>query len=176
MKPKVLIVDDSPCIHDLLRAACTDQWDIRCALTGVEGLAMAKQFSPTLIILDLDLPDINGFDVCRHMRAESVHTDLAILFLSSCDSVDEKLLCLEIGGSDFVSKPFFTSELILRGNHLIRTKLLLDELPSAMRWCAPVRSKGRPRGKRKSDTDRSGSPWLGSSHIGRKSSYSKRAA
>ena len=176
MKPTVLLIDDSECIHELLRPVFCEDWTLRSAFSGQQGLAMAKDPVPDLIILDLDLPDINGFDVCRHLRAESVQTNLAILFLSSSATTSEKVCGLEIGGSDFVCKPFAIAELKLRARNLIRNKRLLDELPSAMRWCSPVRSGAKARGKSRQASNNFDFRVRRPSQVPSHSNYSGRAA
>jgi DNA-binding response OmpR family regulator len=109
---KVLIVEDDPRIADVLEYALkAEGYELQKAQRGGEAIEMAKQFSPDLIVLDVGLPDIDGFEVCRRIRKFS---DLPILFLTSRSDEIDRVVGLEIGGDDYVVKPFSPRELLAR--------------------------------------------------------------
>ncbi len=92
------------------------------------------------MLLDVDLPDMNGFDVCRHLRG--VDPRSAVIFLTSSSSVDEKVCGLHLGGVDYVTKPFDPAELAQRVRNSLRTKRLLERLPTP----AAAGARGGPTG------------------------------
>ncbi|MGC4033127.1 MAG: response regulator [Tepidisphaeraceae bacterium] len=145
MLPVVLIIDDSEWVHVMIAKCFGDEWTIAHAYSGVEGIEAAKRCTPDLILLDIDLPDMNGFDICRHLRAELNDRYVAIMFLSSCCSVDEKVCGLEIGAVDFVPKPFEIDELGQRVRNSLRMREMLSRLPDALKWCPPERASRHPR-------------------------------
>ena len=109
---KVLIVEDDPRIADVLEYALkAEGYELQKAQRGGEAIEVAEQFSPDLIVLDVGLPDIDGFEVCRRIRKFS---DLPILFLTSRSDEIDRVVGLEIGGDDYVVKPFSPRELLAR--------------------------------------------------------------
>ena len=129
MRPTVLIVDDSLSVHQLVSSYfSTEPWQLCSAYTGSEGLAVAIAREPELVLLDVDLPDMNGFDVCRHLRGLAARS--AVIFLTASASVDEKVCGLHLGGVDYVTKPFDPAELTVRVRNSLRTKRLLDRVPA----------------------------------------------
>jgi two-component system OmpR family response regulator len=128
---KVLVVEDDPRICDVLEYALkADGYEVQKAQRGREALALAKQFSPALIVLDVGLPDIDGFEVCRSIRKSS---DVPILFLTSRTDEIDRVVGLEIGGDDYVVKPFSPRELLARIKAIRRrqdrTATVSTELP-----------------------------------------------
>jgi DNA-binding response OmpR family regulator len=129
MTPTILIVDDSPSIHQLVSSCFNGEpWHICSAYTGAEGLQMAAARGAELVLLDVDLPDMNGFHVCRELRLIDARS--AVIFLTASASVDEKVCGLTLGGVDYVTKPFEPAELAQRVRISLRTKRLLDRLPA----------------------------------------------
>ena len=109
---KVLVVEDDPRISDVLEYALkAEGYEVQKAQRGREAIAMAKQFSPALIVLDIGLPDIDGFEVCRSIRRVS---DVPVIFLTSRSDEIDRVVGLEIGGDDYVVKPFSPRELLAR--------------------------------------------------------------
>jgi two-component system phosphate regulon response regulator PhoB len=116
---RVLIVDDDPDIrrlvsHHLKQAG----FDVVSAETGREGLELALEKSPSLIVLDLMLPDLDGNEVCRKMREQARH--VPILMLSARGEEIDRVLGFELGADDYVTKPFSPRELVLRIRSLLR--------------------------------------------------------
>lgn len=115
---KVLVIDDEPQIRRLLRHALEGlDWRVFEAATGREGISETASRLPDLVILDLGLPDITGFNVLARLRE---WTSVPVLILSVHDSEDEKVAALDGGADDYVTKPFNTQELLARLRVLLR--------------------------------------------------------
>jgi DNA-binding response OmpR family regulator len=111
MRPTLLIVDDSTALHQMVCSCLAGEpWHVCSAYTGVAGLSLAAARSPEVVLLDLDLPDLNGFDVCRHMWNEG--SESAVIFLTASDSPDARAFGMYLGAVDFLTKPFHPSELL----------------------------------------------------------------
>ncbi len=109
---KILIIDDDPQIRDVLRIALKQAgFDVAEAGDGAEGLAKARRGTADLIVLDIGLPEMDGLELCRTLRPEH---DTPILFLTARDDEIDRVLGLELGGDDYVTKPFSPRELIAR--------------------------------------------------------------
>lgn len=114
----VLIIDDDAHIRELLRYALeAEGLTVMEAQDGRQGLEVALKNSPQLLILDVMMPEMNGLDVCRELRKTS---RIPILFLSSRDTEIDKIIGLELGGDDYVSKPFSPRELVARVKAMLR--------------------------------------------------------
>jgi two-component system OmpR family response regulator len=109
---KVLVVEDDPRISDVLEYALkAEGHDVQKAQRGREAIELAQRSSPALIVLDVGLPDIDGFEVCRSVRTFS---DVPVIFLTSRSDEVDRVVGLEIGGDDYVVKPFSPRELLAR--------------------------------------------------------------
>src|SRR5213083_1798062 len=109
---KVLVVEDDPRISDVLEYALkAEGHDVQKAQRGREAIEMAQRSAPALIVLDVGLPDIDGFEVCRSVRKFS---DVPVIFLTSRSDEIDRVVGLEIGGDDYVVKPFSPRELLAR--------------------------------------------------------------
>ena len=109
---RVLVVDDDPALLRALRIGLEARgFEVTVAQTGAEGLSRAAQGMPHLVVLDLGLPDIDGVEVCRRLRQ---WTDVPVIVLSALDSEDRKVLALDSGADDYVTKPFGMQELEAR--------------------------------------------------------------
>jgi two-component system OmpR family response regulator len=116
---RVLVVDDEPNIVDVITMALRYQgFAVAAAGTGSEALQQVADFRPDLILLDVMLPDMEGFDVARRLGA--AHARVPIIFLTARDSTDDKVRGLTIGGDDYVTKPFSLEELIARVRTILR--------------------------------------------------------
>jgi len=121
MQPTVLIVEDESDVVDLLRYHLSRAgFSILIARTGTEGLKMAKQHRPDVIVLDLMLPGMDGQEVCRALKENSDTKELAILMLTAKGGANDRVKGLEMGADDYVAKPFSPRELVLRVQALIR--------------------------------------------------------
>ncbi|MBM3719997.1 MAG: response regulator transcription factor [Actinobacteria bacterium] len=116
---RVLVVDDEKSISDLISTGLRFVgFDVRTAATGAEALKQAESFKPHALILDVMLPDLDGFEVCKRLRAEG--QDVGVLFLTAKDATEDKIKGLTLGGDDYVTKPFSLEELVLRLRALLR--------------------------------------------------------
>jgi two-component system OmpR family response regulator len=116
---RVLVVDDEPNIVDVISMALRYQgFDVAAAGTGAEALSQARGFRPDLIVLDVMLPDMEGFDVAERLGAQ--RTDTPIIFLTARDSTKDKVRGLTTGGDDYVTKPFSLEELVARIRTILR--------------------------------------------------------
>jgi diguanylate cyclase (GGDEF)-like protein len=126
---KVLIIDDDPDALEVAKARLSKEGlDIVCAQGGVPGLKAARTEDPDLILLDLDMPDISGFDVCRSLKADAELCMIPVLFLSGSTTPEDKIIGLDLGAVDYVTKPFDAFELRARVRAALRTKHLQDML------------------------------------------------
>jgi DNA-binding response OmpR family regulator len=109
---KVLVVEDDPRISDVLEYALkAEGYEVATAQRGREAIDIARRSPPSLIVLDVGLPDIDGFEVCRTLRTFS---DVPVIFLTSRSDEIDRVVGLEIGGDDYVVKPFSPRELLAR--------------------------------------------------------------
>ena len=116
---RILVVDDELSISDLISTSLRFVgFDVRTAATGSQALAVAEEFRPHAIILDVMLPDQDGFEVCRQIRNEGVN--VGVLFLTAKDGMEDKVAGLTIGGDDYMTKPFSLEELVARLRALLR--------------------------------------------------------
>lgn len=118
-RTRILVVDDEPSITELVSMALRyEGFEPDVAHNGVEALAKTSSFRPGLLVLDIMLPDIDGFEVARRLRAQ--RSDVPILFLTARDAAQDKVRGLTIGGDDYVTKPFSVEELVARIRAILR--------------------------------------------------------
>jgi two-component system catabolic regulation response regulator CreB len=118
MKPKILVIEDERAIYDNISYAFnTDGIDTEWSSTGADSLKKLKNENFQLLILDIGLPDINGIELCKKIRS---FTNIPIVFLSARTDVVDKIVGLEIGGDDYVTKPFSPRELVARVKAILR--------------------------------------------------------
>ena len=116
---RVLVVDDEVNIAELLAMALRyEGWDLQMAHTGTDAVATARDFRPDAVVLDIMLPDFDGLEVLRRMRADG--SDVPVLFLTAKDAVEDRIAGLTAGGDDYVTKPFSLEEVVARLRGLIR--------------------------------------------------------
>ena len=118
-KQRVLVVDDEPSIVDAVATALRyEDYDVEEATTGREALSALARSEPDLVVLDWMLPDIEGIEVGRRLRARGFKT--AILFLTAKDATENKVEALRAGGDDYVIKPFSLAEIVARVQAILR--------------------------------------------------------
>jgi two-component system, OmpR family, response regulator len=116
---RILVVDDEASLSDLLSMALRyEGWDVRAAADGTSAVRAAREFRPDAVVLDVMLPDFDGLEVLRRMRAET--PDVPVLFLTAKDAVEDRIAGLTAGGDDYVTKPFSLEELVARLRGLLR--------------------------------------------------------
>ncbi len=115
---RILIVDDEPELRSMLRQYLTREgFDVAEAVTGHEALDTAKRFEPDLLLLDVGLPDIDGFEVLRTLRSTS---DIPVIMLTARDDEIDRVVGLSVGADDYVVKPFSPRELVARIQAVLR--------------------------------------------------------
>src|SRR3954451_12827011 len=119
MTHRVLVVDDEPNIVDLISTALRYQgFEAESAATGQEAIREVADFRPHLMVLDVMLPDMDGFEVAQRLAAR--HDQVPILFLTARDATQDKVRGLTVGGDDYVIKPFSLEELVARIRSILR--------------------------------------------------------
>ncbi len=129
MLRKILLVDDDAAIHALVRAhLAAEPVEVISARDGESGLALAERLLPDLILLDVDMPEPDGFEVCRRLREDPVTLNLPVVFLTAANTIAQKVNGLELGAADYITKPFDPEELVARVRGALRTKARFDFL------------------------------------------------
>lgn len=123
---KLLIIEDESRMSDLLRKGLTEEGHtVTCALDGVEGFGLAKAYEFDVIILDIMLPKLSGYEVAKRLRLEKVHTP--ILMLTARDAVPDIVRGLNLGADDYMTKPFSFDELVARLRVVKRRALVAQD-------------------------------------------------
>jgi two-component system OmpR family response regulator len=123
---RALVVDDEPAISELVSMALRyEKFEVRTASSGRDAVAEAKEFNPDIIVLDIMLPDFDGLEVMRRIRADNA--DVPVLFLTAKDAVADRVVGLTAGGDDYVTKPFSVEELVARIRGIVRRSILASE-------------------------------------------------
>ncbi|MFA6313351.1 MAG: ATP-binding protein [Sterolibacterium sp.] len=135
-KPVVLIVDDNVANIEVLGAALAGDYEIHFATSGAKGLQLAARVPPDLVLLDVMMPAMDGFEACRRLRADRQLRDIPVIFISALGDVADKVKAFQAGGSDYVTKPFQAEEVLARvATHvaLYRTRRKLYEREEKLR-------------------------------------------
>lgn len=111
---KLLIVEDSQLAQTLLSNILLDDYELVFESDGLSGLTAAQTIHPDLIILDIQMPGMNGYEVCRTLKGDDKTSEIPIIFITSLDSEHERARGFEVGANDYVVKPFYKQELIAR--------------------------------------------------------------
>lgn len=128
---RVLVVDDEPNLTELVSMALRyEGWDVRTAGTGTEAVRTAREFTPDAVVLDMMLPDYDGLEVLRRMRADE--PEVPVLFLTARDAVEDRVAGLTAGGDDYVTKPFSLEEVVARVRALLRRTAVVASESSAL--------------------------------------------
>ncbi|MGF1674169.1 MAG: response regulator [Rivularia sp. (in: cyanobacteria)] len=128
-KINILVVDDTPDNLRLLSAMLTTQgYEVRKALNGKMALSACKILQPDLILLDINMPEMNGYEVCQELKAEEITFQIPVIFISALDDVLDKVKAFDVGGSDYISKPFHAAEVISRIENQINLRRLQVKL------------------------------------------------
>lgn len=129
---KLLVVDDEPNIRELLSTSLRFAgFDVVAAANGREALAAVEQHAPDLVVLDVMLPDMDGFTVTRRLRASGKH--FPVLFLTAKDDTEDKVTGLTVGGDDYVTKPFSLDEVVARIRAVLRRTQPLEDDDAVLR-------------------------------------------
>src|SRR5260370_26972575 len=116
---RVLVVDDEPTLAERLASVLRyEGWEIQTASDGTGAVRAAREFRPDAVVLDIMLPDFDGLEVLRRVRAELPH--VCVLFLTARDAVEDRVAGITAGGDDYVTKPFSLEEVLARFRGLLR--------------------------------------------------------
>lgn len=127
--PRVLVIDDSPDVHRLLRARLKqEEIEMISVMGGMEGLAEIKAHRPDLILLDLDMPCMDGFEVLRAIKDDAQTVHIPVVVLSGLASPEDKVSAFDLGAHDYIIKPFELTELRVRIRAALRLNFLLKML------------------------------------------------
>ena len=128
---RVLIVDDVKANVDILVHALSGEYKLSVALGGQQALDAVDRNQPDLVLLDIVMPDIDGYEICRRLRAAEATRELPIMFLSSLEDVKDKARGFEVGGDDYLTKPFEVLEVKARVRSLLKAKSYADAVREA---------------------------------------------
>ncbi|MFK5893896.1 MAG: response regulator [Pseudomonadota bacterium] len=126
-KTKILAVEDDVMFQELLLAIFSD-YQIQVAGSGEEGLSMVKEFKPDIILLDINLPGIDGYQTCSELKNNELTRSIPVLFLSQYQTLEDRLKAYGLGGIDYISKPFDKNEVLIKVKQHIENKIFQDEL------------------------------------------------
>ncbi len=130
-KANILVVDDTPDNLRLLSAILTDQgYRVRKALNGQTALKTVRTVPPDLILLDINMPEMNGYEVCQELKADHQTQEIPIIFISALDDVLDKVKAFKVGGIDYITKPFQAEEVIARIDNQLTIRQLQKQLQS----------------------------------------------
>ncbi len=124
----ILIVDDLPANIKLLHSFLSLNYDITVASSGQQAISLVEKSKPDLILLDVMMPEINGFDTCRLIKNNDKNFYIPIILVTALNDVEDKIKGIEAGADDFITKPVNKHELLSRVKSLLRIKSLHDEL------------------------------------------------
>lgn len=128
MTHKILVIDDDSRIHTLIKTHFERQrFEIISAHNAGTGLSAAAEQRPDVILLDVDMPETQGFEVCRRLKADRSTRSIPVIFVTSSATVEARIFGLECGANDYLIKPFHPSELQARVRAALRTKEELDQ-------------------------------------------------
>ena len=117
----ILIVDDTPNNLRLLSGMLVEQgYKVRSALNGKLALMGAQAVPPDLILLDINMPDMNGYEVCAQLKANPRTCDIPVIFISALDQTEDKVRAFTMGGVDYVTKPFSPRALLSKINEFLQ--------------------------------------------------------
>ncbi|MFA9561996.1 MAG: response regulator, partial [Nitrospirota bacterium] len=124
---RVLIVDDTKANIDILVEALRDDYKISIATDGERALRSVEKSSPDIILLDIMMPDIDGYEVCRRLKASPTTQEIPVIFLSALNEVKDKTTGFDVGAADYVTKPFEMAEVKARVRAHLQLKMLRDQ-------------------------------------------------
>lgn len=134
MKKKIFVIDDEKDIQDIIQINLRSEgYDVYCYSSGEEALRGLKNVVPDLFILDIMMPGIDGFEFCRRVRVSTEWNHIPVIFLSAKSDEIDKVLGLELGGDDYMTKPFSVKELKSRIKAMFRRTTRLDLIEPSSR-------------------------------------------
>ena len=129
---RILIVDDTRANIDILVEALRNDYKLSVAIDGGAALRSVEKSPPDLVLLDIMMPDVDGYEVCRQLRSREATRELPVMFLSALEDVKNKAQGFEVGGNDYLTKPFEVLEVKARVRSLLKAKAYADAVREAM--------------------------------------------
>jgi diguanylate cyclase (GGDEF)-like protein len=127
---KILVVDDQPDNVELLATILTIQgYEVQKSSCGIEAIELVKTNPPDMILLDISMPEVNGFEVCRTLKSDRYTQDIPIIFISALQEAQDKTQAFNFGGNDYIAKPFQIEEVIVR----VKNQLKISRLQQALK-------------------------------------------
>jgi two-component system alkaline phosphatase synthesis response regulator PhoP len=137
--PRVLIADDNAPNADLLEAHLDGTgYETKVVFNGEDALATARAWRPDLVLLDVMMPKLSGFEVCRRLRADSATHDMAVLMVTALDQATDVETAVESGTDDFITKPINKTELLLRVKALLDSRAQPDDVERTLAYLGRV--------------------------------------
>ena len=127
-KPRILVVDDEQLNVELFEGILSKDYDVVTALSGIEGLVKVEKTFPDLILLDIMMPNMNGYAVCKQLKSNTKTMPIPVVMVTALKEREDKIKAIEAGADDFLSKPVDMYELNARVRSLIRVKQYYDSL------------------------------------------------
>ena len=127
-KPKIMIVDDEPVNPMIMEAALSQEYDVTIVHNGFDCLDQISTLKPSLIFLDVLMPDMNGLEVCKRLRDTPATEGIPVIFVSGLNSSEERMKCYDVGGDDFVIKPASPQELLTKAKMALQNSSLNKQL------------------------------------------------
>ncbi len=137
-KMEILAVDDSKMNHKVIARTLSDHYELSSVFSGQACLDRLSESCPDLILLDVTMPDMDGFETCEKIKSQPEYRDLPVLFLSGRCSIEEKVKGYEVGADDYITKPFVEEELLAKIKKNITFKLNNKSLSEQMKHVAKV--------------------------------------
>jgi CheY-like chemotaxis protein len=109
---KILVVDDNPINREIIQEVLSDEYDIIMAAEGAEAIALANRHQPRIVLLDVMMPDLDGYEICRTLRAMNGMSDATIIMVTAKAMPSERALGFDAGADGYVTKPFDDAELV----------------------------------------------------------------
>jgi two-component system cell cycle response regulator len=143
---KILAVDDEPMMLNIVETALAEQgYLVATASGGQEALEKVRAFSPDVILLDVIMPDITGFDIAERLKSDPATSGISIIMVTGLGSIEDRVKGLESGADDFLSKPFNLDELVVRVRSLAKLKVLQDRIKTMEKKCPDLKARGSRR-------------------------------
>ena len=137
--PRILIADDNPSNADLLDAHLDGSgFDTKLVYNGEDALAAAREWKPDLILLDVMMPKLSGFEVCRRLRADPATSGVSVLMVTALDQATDVETAVDAGTDDFITKPINKTELLLRVRAMLDSRNEATEADRALAYIGRV--------------------------------------
>ncbi len=142
--PRILVADDDPQGVELLEAYLSDSdFEVRTTTDGDQTLAQVHEWQPDVILLDVMMPKISGFEVCKRLRANPATRGTGVLMITALDQPSDRDRAVEAGADDFLTKPINKAELLLRIHSLLKSRSSSSDLERALAYFQAIENQNR---------------------------------